>query len=62
MSVNLKGIIYKHDRDGRMHSCGMTTKVEEKEKRRTNRVLEDTTLDIARRGAKAFVVRLVEGL
>ena len=61
MQINLKGIIYKHDRVGRMHNCGMITKVEEKEKRRTNRALEDTTLDRARRGDKAFVVRSGEG-
>ena len=56
MQINLKGIIYKHDRVGRMHSGGMITKVEEKEKRSTNRALEDSTLDRARRGDKTFVV------
>ena len=45
-----------------MHSSGIITKVEEKEKRSTNRALEDSTLDRAWRGDKAFVVRSVEGL
>ena len=39
--TNMKGV-------GQMHSGGMTTKVEGKEKQRTNRALEDTTLDRAR--------------
>ena len=53
--TNMKGV-------GRMHSGGMTTKVEGKEKQSTKRLLENTTLDRARRGDKAFVVRSVEGL
>ena len=37
-----------------MHSDGMTTKLGDIEKRSTNRALEDTTLDIARRGEMAL--------
>ena len=54
MGVNLKGIICKYDMVGRMHNDVMTAKLEEIEKRSTNRALEDTTLDIARRGEMAL--------
>ena len=51
---NLKGIICKHDRGGRVKSGRRTTKVEEKEERTKNRALGDTRLDRARRGELAI--------
>ena len=51
---NLKGIICKHDRGGRVKSGRRTTKVEEKEEQTTNRPLEVPRLDKARRGEMAM--------